>query len=82
MPTKTRGHHRRKVGGWVRNEPDGSVCSELEGTGRDVGLVLAGLRDQYAHAHEHYRLLRGLNFTLAACEWHAPRGERDFEVRF
>lgn len=74
------------VGDWVRNEDDGTVTCELQGTGHAVCEVLRGLRDQYADARSKYEMLRrlGLGFSVASCE---PRVCREltrgheFEVR-
>ena len=74
------------VGGWVRNEDDGTVSSELQGTGHAVCRVLAGLRDQFADARSSYEFLRrmGLGFSVASCERMPLSGASshpDLEVR-
>ena len=75
---------QRGVAGWVRNESDGTVTAELQGSGTDVCAVLAGLRDQFADARRQFAFLRRLSFTVASCEERVPRelpqGAR-FEVR-
>lgn len=74
------------VAGWVRNEDDGTVSCELQGTGTAVCDVLRGLRDQYADARSKYEMLRrlGLGFSVASCERRGCRNFGDspqFEVR-
>lgn len=74
------------VCGWVRNEDDGTVTAELQGTGHAVCRVLAGLRDQFADARSRYAFLRrmGLGFSVASCasiEPEDPGPHLDFEVR-
>lgn len=74
------------VAGWVRNEDDGTVSCELQGTGTAVCSVLRGLRDQYADARSKYEMLRrlGLGFSVASCEQRVCRNLGDnpqFEVR-
>jgi len=58
------------VAGWVRNEPNGTVTAEMQGTGHAICQVLAGLRDQFADARSSYEFLRrmGLGFSVASCE--------------
>ena len=72
--------------GWVRNEDDGTVSSELQGTGHAVCRVLAGLRDQFADARSSYEFLRrmGLGFSVASCErmpLSSASSQPDLEVR-
>ena len=74
------------VAGWVKNEGDGTVSCELQGTGHAVCDVLRGLRDQYANARSKYEMLRrlGLGFSVASCERRVCRETGDvpqFEVR-
>lgn len=75
---------RLGVSGWVHNEDDGSVTAEFQGTGHAIGLVLAGLREQFESARRQYAFLRRLNFHVASCQLRAPREVPDdaaFEVR-
>ena len=65
---------------------DGTVSSELQGTGHAVCRVLAGLRDQFADARSSYEFLRrmGLGFSVALCERMPLSGASshpDLEVR-
>ena len=41
----------RRVAGWVRNMPDGSVQAVFEGTPQDVDAMVAWAREGPAHAH-------------------------------
>ena len=60
------------VTGWVRNEPDGSVLMEVQGSAGAVEAVLAGVLDRM-----------GRNIRSAA-EADAPvaEGESEFEIAF
>lgn len=74
------------IAGWVRNEPNGTVTAEMQGTGHAICQVLASLRDQYANARSH-AFLRAMNlhFTVTSCERRACRQSGDkpsFEVRY
>lgn len=61
------------VAGWVRNEDDGTVTAELQGSGHDINRVLTGLRNQYASARKKYLFLRDLQFSVAEFQRRVPR---------
>ena len=58
----------RRLGasGWVRNDPDGSVSAEVEGSRDVVDAVIA-----WAHHGP-----TGARVTEVTVEWLAPRGEQ------
>ncbi len=58
------------VTGWVRNEPDGSVAMEVQGTGGEVGRFLTALRERVAG------LIRAEESTPA----NPVEGESGFEI--
>ncbi|WP_083307279.1 acylphosphatase [Olsenella sp. HMSC062G07] len=61
--------------GWVRNECDGSVSMELQGTNEQISAWFGGFAGVYAH--------RPLDYRIARKEDVEPvRGERGFAVRF
>lgn len=61
--------------GWVKNEFDGSVSMELQGTDEQIGLWFKGFAKSYAH--------RPLRYHIDEKHELAPiADERRFEVRF
>lgn len=61
--------------GWVKNEFDGSVSMELQGTDEQIGLWFTGFAKSYAH--------RPLRYHIDEKRELAPIvDERRFEVRF
>ena len=61
--------------GWVKNEFDGSVSMELQGTDEQIGLWFKGFAKSYAH--------RPLRYHIDEKRELAPIvDERRFEVRF
>ena len=61
--------------GWVKNEFDGSVSMELQGTDEQIGLWFKGFAKSYAH--------RPLMYHIDEKHELAPiADERRFEVRF
>lgn len=61
--------------GWVKNEFDGSVSMELQGTDKQIGLWFKGFAKSYAH--------RPLRYHIDEKRELAPIvDERRFEVRF
>jgi acylphosphatase len=62
----------RKVGGWVRNAPDGRVEAAFEG---DRAAVEAMVR--WCH-----RGSPASRVTEVQVVWEAPQGERSFRVRY
>lgn len=61
--------------GWVKNEFDGSVSMELQGTDEQIGLWFKGFAKSYAH--------RPLRYHIDEKHELAPiADERCFEVRF
>lgn len=61
--------------GWVRNEPDGSVSAEIQGTPSHVGAF-------FSHMLEAFRRYP-VSFTLDEREdIPTDPGEKDFEVRY
>jgi acylphosphatase len=58
------------VTGWVRNEPDGSVLLEVQGSAAAVEAVLAGIRD---------RMRRNIA-SATAMEAAVREDEREFEI--
>jgi len=68
----TRGIARRHpVTGWVRNEADGSVCLEVQGTAPEVEGFLDELR----------RSMEGLIAGETSAKVAPEPGEQSFEVR-
>jgi acylphosphatase len=63
---------RLAVGGWVRNDPDGSVSAHLEGEDAAVEAMVAWCRHGPAYAS-----VRGVAVTQAR-----PTGTRGFEIRY
>ncbi|EPD78666.1 MULTISPECIES: acylphosphatase [Atopobiaceae] len=61
--------------GWVRNEFDGSVSMELQGTDEQIGLWFKGFAKTYAHRPLAYRIDEKRELAPIA-------DERHFEVRF
>ncbi len=61
------------LGGWVRNEPDGSVCGEAEGNSETLDALKVALRGGPPWAH------------VSALDWEPQDGAqslpRPFEVR-
>jgi acylphosphatase len=58
------------VGGWVRNEPDGTVAAELEGPEEQLELLIGWCRRGPSAAQ-----VDGVDV-----DWMEPRGEREFHV--
>jgi acylphosphatase len=58
------------VTGWVRNEPDGSVLLEVQGSAAAMEAVLAGIRD---------RMRRNIA-SATAMEAAVREDEREFEI--
>ena len=61
--------------GWVKNEFDGSVSMELQGTDEQIGLWFKGFAKSYAHRPLRYYIDEKHELTPIA-------DERRFEVRF
>jgi acylphosphatase len=61
----------RKVGGWIRNAPDGRVEAVFEGEGGSVEAMI-----QWCH-----RGSPAARVTDVEVVWEAPQGERSFRVR-
>jgi len=59
------------IGGWVRNNPDGSVEAELEGPPERVELLLSWFG----------RGPHGADVDDVRIEWREPLGERGFTIR-
>ena len=57
--------------GWVRNEPDGSVLAELQGSAESVAEALLGVRERFVR-----NLIAEDSFAIPDIA-----GEHDFEVR-
>jgi acylphosphatase len=60
------------VTGWVRNEPDGSVLMEVQGSAAAVDAVLAGITERMG------RNIRG----AASSDSPVAEGESEFEITF
>lgn len=61
--------------GWVKNEFDGSVSMELQGTDEQIGLWFMGFAKSYAHRPLRYHIDEKRELAPIA-------DERRFEVRF
>ena len=61
--------------GWVKNEFDGSVSMELQGTDEQIGLWFKGFAKSYAHRPLRYHIDEKRELAPIA-------DERRFEVRF
>ena len=61
--------------GWVKNEFDGSVSMELQGTDEQIGLWFKGFAKSYAHRPLRYQIDEKRELAPIA-------DERRFEVRF
>ncbi|MBF4804142.1 acylphosphatase [Lancefieldella rimae] len=61
--------------GWVKNEFDGSVSMELQGTDEQIGLWFKGFAKSYAHRPLRYHIDEKRELASIA-------DERRFEVRF
>ena len=63
--------------GWVRNEPDGSVRAEIQGSAAHVGAFFSRMLEEMGR--------RGMRTSYSIDqrdEIDVVRGERDFEVRY
>lgn len=63
------------VSGWVKNEPDGTVTCELEGTADAVEQVLLALVEQETHGRAWHRL------TIEQRSQLEPLGQNGFYIR-
>lgn len=63
------------LAGWVRNEPDGSVSMELQGTTGDIGCYFTLFDRSYARYPIRYVINEKEDIEPVP-------GERDFRVRF
>ena len=63
------------VTGWVRNERDGSVSAEIQGSAAHVGAFFSGMLEAYRRHPISYTVDQREDIPLV-------EGERDFEVRY
>ncbi|MCR8907660.1 acylphosphatase [Thermophilibacter sp. ET337] len=61
--------------GWVRNECDGSVSAEIQGSATHVGAFFSGMLEAYRRHPISYTVDQREDIPLV-------EGERDFEVRY
>ena len=63
------------ITGWVRNEPDGSVLAELQGTDEQLSNFYGTLLNRYRPVRYRFSIDASDDIPLVA-------GEDDFSVRF
>ena len=61
--------------GWVKNELDGSVTAEIQGSAAHVGAFFSQMLEAYRHHPIHYTVEEREDIPLV-------EGETDFEVRY
>lgn len=65
----------RNLTGWVRNQPDGTVRMEIQGTAKAIAAHLERI-------HAYYRCFGNRIWLDSSRELDRVEGEADFEVRF
>lgn len=66
---------RLALTGWVRNEADGSVTAEIQGSDEHVGAFFSQMVEEYRRYP--------ISYTIDECEDVVPvASEREFEVRY
>lgn len=68
---------RLSVTGWVRNEPDGSVTAEVQGSPSHVGAFFSSMLEEFGGRGQR------VSYTIdQRDEITVVQGEREFEVRY